>query len=127
MSKSETDINFLLKNKYSKLIEFFLSNPSNEFYVNEILKKVEISPQVLCDSLKELVDIGVLLSMKKANSIYYSLNNKNKLVDILKKVVKPITYKDAGVNIDSANTAVNRIKKYARQTYDSIQPRRRPA
>lgn len=119
MSKSEIDINFLLKNKYSKLIEFFLSNPANEFYVNEVLKKVEISPQVLCDSLKELEDIDVLLSSKKANSIYYRLNNKNKLVDILKKVMKPLTYKDAGVDIDSANIAVSRIKKYAKQTYNS--------
>ena len=112
-------MNFLLKNKYVKLIEFFLSNPQDEFYVNEILNKVEISPQVLCNSLKELDDIGVLLSVKKANSIYYRLNNKNNLVEILKKVIKPITYKDAGVNIDSANTAINRIKKYAKQTYDS--------
>ncbi len=117
MSKSE--ISFLFKNKYSKLIEFFLSNPANEFYVNEVLKKVEISPQVLCDSLKELEDIDVLLSSKKANSIYYRLNNKNKLVDILKKVMKPLTYKDAGVDIDSANIAVSRIKKYAKQTYNS--------
>tara|TARA_B100001971_G_scaffold124137_1_gene114323 strand:+ start:6 stop:1280 length:1275 start_codon:yes stop_codon:yes gene_type:complete len=117
MSKNE--MNFLLKNKYVKLIEFFLSNPLDEFYVNEILNKVEISPQVLCNSLKELDDIGVLLSVKKANSIYYRLNNKNDIAGILKKVVKPVTYKDAGVDIDSANTAVNRIKKYARQTYNS--------
>jgi phosphoribosylformylglycinamidine cyclo-ligase len=117
MSKNE--INFLLKNKYSKLIEFFISNPLNEFYVNEILNKIEISPKVLCDSLKELEDSGVLISSKKANSIYYRLNNKNNVVEILKKVIKPMTYKDAGVDIDSANTAVNKIKKYTKQTYNS--------
>ena len=75
MSKNE--ISFMFKNKYSKLIEFFISNPLKEYYVNEILSKVEISPQVLCDSLKELEDVGVLLSTKKANSIFYKLNNKN--------------------------------------------------
>jgi phosphoribosylformylglycinamidine cyclo-ligase len=117
MSKNE--INFLLKNKYNKLMEFFVSNPLKEFYVNEILNKVKISPQVLCNSLKELSDIGVLLSSKKANSLYYRLNNKNELVGTLKKVMGPITYKDAGVDIDSANIAVARIKKYARQTYNS--------
>jgi len=116
MSKNE--IGFLLKNKYNKLIEFFISNPLEEYYVNEILNKVEISPKVLCDSLKELEDAGVLISSKKANSIYYRLNNKNSAVEILKKVVKPITYKDAGVDIDSANTAVSRIKKYVKQTYN---------
>ena len=119
MSKNEMNINFLFKNKYNKLIEFFISNPSDEFYVNEILNKVEVSPQVLCNSLKELVDLGVLLSLKKANSIYYRLNNKNKIVEILKKVIKPITYKDSGVDIDLANSAVNRIKKYVKQTYNS--------
>lgn len=119
MSKSEIDINFLFKNKYTKLIEFFISNPLNEFYVNEILNKIKVSPQVLCNSLKELEDAGVLLSSKKANSLYYRLNSKNKVVEILKKVIKPLTYKDAGVNIDSANTAVNRIKKYVKQTYNS--------
>jgi phosphoribosylformylglycinamidine cyclo-ligase len=119
MSKNEMNVDFLLKNKYVKLIEFFVSNPLDEFYVNEILNKTEISPQVLCNSLKELEDAGVLLSSRKANSIYYRLNNKNELVGILKKVVKPITYKDAGVDIDSASIAINRIKKYAKQTYDS--------
>ena len=118
MSKNEMNINFLFKNKYNKLIEFFISNPSDEFYVNEILNKVKVSPQVLCNSLKELVDLGVLLSLKKANSIYYRLNNKNKIVEILKKVIKPITYKDSGVDIDLANSAVNRIKKYVKQTYN---------
>ncbi|MCH8317060.1 MAG: hypothetical protein IIA88_00960 [Bacteroidetes bacterium] len=113
------NINFLFKNKYNKLIEFFISNPSDEFYVNEILNKVEISPQVLCDSLKELEKVGVLLSSKKANSIYYRLNNENNVVEILKKIIKPLTYKDAGVDIDLANSAVNRIKKYVKQTYNS--------
>jgi phosphoribosylformylglycinamidine cyclo-ligase len=119
MSKNEMSISFLFKNKYNKLIEFFISNSSDEYYVNEILNKIEISPKVLCDSLKELEDAGVLLSSKKANSIYYKLNNQNNVVGILKKVVKPVTYKDAGVDIDSANTAVNRIKKYVKQTYSS--------
>ena len=119
MSENEMNINFLFKNKYTKLIEFFISNPSNEFYVNEILNRIEISPQVLCSSLKELMDIGVLLSSKKANSIYYRLNGNNKLVETLKKVIKPIMYKDAGVDIELANSAVNRIKKYAKQTYNS--------
>jgi len=119
MSKNEININFLFKNKYNKLIDFFISNPIDEFYVNEILNEIKISPQVLCNSLKELEDVGVLLSSKKANSLYYRLHNKNKVVEILKKVIKPMTYKEAGVDIDLANSAVNRIKKYVKQTYNS--------
>ncbi|MAE42225.1 phosphoribosylformylglycinamidine cyclo-ligase [Candidatus Woesearchaeota archaeon] len=118
MSKNETNINFLFKSIYSKLIEFFLANPDNEFYVNEILKAVKISPKVLCDGLKELEKAGILLSEKRANSIYYRLNKKNEIVGSIKKILKPATYKDAGVDIDAANLAVKNIKKYVRETYN---------
>ena len=70
MSENEMNINFLFKNKYTKLIEFFISNPTEEFYVNEILNKIEISPKVLCDSLKELEYVDILISSRKAISIY---------------------------------------------------------
>ena len=71
MSKNEMNMNFLFKNKYSRIIEFFLDNPDNEYYVNEILNKIKISPKVLCDGLKELESVGILLTKKMANSIYY--------------------------------------------------------
>ncbi len=119
MSENEININFLFKNKYSKIIEFFLKSPESEYYVNEILKNVQISPKVLCDGLKELEEAGILLSSKKANSIYYKLNKKNKIVDNLKKMIKPMTYKDAGVDIDAANLAVSKIKGFVKETYNS--------
>ena len=83
-------MNFLFKNKYVKIIEYFLAHPLDEFYVNELLNVLEISPQVLCESLKELEDVGVLTSIKKANSIYYRINNRNDLISILKKVINKI-------------------------------------
>jgi len=119
MSENETNSNFLFKSTYSKLIEFFLANPKDEFYVNQILKAVKISPKVLCDGLKELDKTGILNSEKRANSIYYRLNAKSELVAPIKKILKPMTYKDAGVNIDAANLAVSKIKKYVRETYNS--------
>ena len=118
MLKNETTINFLFKKSYLKLIEFFLIKPNGEYYVNEIMKAVKISPKVLCDDLKDLKKAGILLSEKRANSIYYRLN-KNKNVDLIKKMIKPITYKDAGVDIDAANLAVKNIKKYVKETYNS--------
>jgi phosphoribosylformylglycinamidine cyclo-ligase len=118
MSKSEINANFLFKNKYSKIVKFFLNNFENEFYVNEILKAIKISPKVLCDSLKDLESAGILIAENKANAIYYRLNKKNKIVGSLKKMIKPITYKDSGVNIDTANLAVKKIRKYAAETYN---------
>ena len=118
MSKNEMNMNFLFKNKYSRIIEFFLDNPDNEYYVNEILNKIKISPKVLCDGLKELESVGILLTKKMANSIYYKLNIKNNLVKSIKNIIKPVTYREAGVNIDAANLAVKKIKKYAEETYN---------
>jgi phosphoribosylformylglycinamidine cyclo-ligase len=116
MSKNE--IGFLLKNKYSKIIEFFVNNPDKEYYVNEILKRIQIAPKILCDGLKELEESSILMTEKRANSIYYKLNKKNELINSIKKFIKPVTYKEAGVDIDSANEAVSRIKKYLKETYN---------
>ena len=118
MIMSKNEISFLFKSTYSKLIEFFLANPDNEYYVNEILKAVKISPKVLCEGLKELEKVSILVSEKRANSIYYKLNKKNELVGSIKKILKPTTYKDAGVDIDAANLAVRNIKKYVKETYN---------
>jgi len=118
MLKNEMNISFLFKNTYSRLIEFFLANTDNEFYVNEILKAVKISPKVLCEGLKELERAKILISEKRANSIYYRLNRKNEIVGSIKKIMKPTTYKDAGVDIDAANLAVKNIEKHVRETYN---------
>ena len=119
MSKNEITMNFLFKNKYSKIIEFFLANIDKEFYVNEILNAVKISPKVLCDGLKELESAKILLTEKKANSVYYKLNKKNEVIGLIKKMIKPVTYKEAGVDIDAANLAVKNIKNYVKETYNS--------
>ncbi len=119
MSNNEMNINFLFKTKYVRLIDFFVSNSSDEFYVNEILDAVEISPQALCQSLKELESLGILLSEKKANALYYHLNKKNEVVKILKKVIQPITYKDAGVNIELGDDASKILYNAAKKTFEN--------
>lgn len=118
MLKNEITMNFLFKNKYSKIIGFFLANTDKEFYVNEILNSVKISPKVLCDGLKELENAGILLTERKANAIYYRLNKKNEFIGLIKRMIKPITYKEAGVDIDAANLAVKKIENYVKETYN---------
>ena len=109
MSKSETSS--LFKTKYTKLLEFFLANPE-PYYVNQLLEKVKLSPQVLCEGLKELETMQILTSEKRANAIYYQVKKDHPLLPGLKKMIKPMTYKEAGVDIDAANEAVKKMKSY---------------
>ena len=115
MSKSETSS--LFKTKYTKLLEFFLANPE-PYYVNQLLEKVKLSPQVLCEGLKELETMQILTSEKRANAIYYQVKKDHPLLPGLKKMIKPMTYKEAGVDIDAANEAVKKMKSYVKETFN---------
>jgi len=117
MSENETMLSSLFKKRYIDVLRLFISRPDAEFYVNEILKMVGTSPKVLCDSLKELQEMGILMSIKRANSLYYTLNTKSDLVAILKKVITPTSYSEAGVDISRAEEAYKSIKKLMRTTY----------
>ena len=113
MSKSET----LLKRKYTEILAVFLVDPQ-PYYVNALLEKTSLSPKILCDALKDLEQMGLLTSEKRANALYYSLKQDHPLIPSLKKLVTPLTYKSAGVDIDKANLAVQQMKKYVKETFN---------
>tara|TARA_Y100000310_G_scaffold339260_1_gene431404 strand:+ start:1267 stop:2517 length:1251 start_codon:yes stop_codon:yes gene_type:complete len=113
MSKSET----LLKRKYTEILAVFIAEPK-PYYVNELLDKTSLSPKILCDALKDLESMGLLTSEKRANALYYSLKKEHPLLPSLKKLVVPLSYKAAGVDIDAANLAVQQMKKYVKETFN---------
>ncbi len=113
MSKSET----LLKRKYTEILAVFIAEPK-PYYVNELLEKTSLSPKILCDALKDLESMGLLTSEKRANALYYTLQAQHPLLPSLKKLVVPLSYKAAGVDIDAANIAVQQMKKYVKETFN---------
>ncbi len=59
-----------------KLLTLFLLNPETELYVREIARKTGKNTNAIRRELNNLEDIGLLLSEKKGNLKYYTINNK---------------------------------------------------
>jgi predicted nucleotidyltransferase len=57
-----------------KLLNLFLLNPETELYVREIARKTGENTNAIRRELQNLEDIGLLLSEKKGNLKYYSVN-----------------------------------------------------
>jgi len=83
---TKTIMNLLLRLKYFKILRLFFNNPSKEFYVNEVKKETQLSPNIVCKELKNLTNKGILKSEKKANSLYYKSNNQDYTVKELKRL-----------------------------------------
>lgn len=69
-----------------RLLEFFMDNPSGEFYRSEIRKKVKIAKASSTKWLKKLVDYKFLVKRAKGKIILYKLNSDYVLVKELKKI-----------------------------------------
>ncbi len=64
-----------------KVLGYFLMNPKKEHYINELAKNLEIDPGNLFRKLKELENEGILVSEKKGNQRYFSLNKEYPLLN----------------------------------------------
>ncbi len=88
MKTSQSEIIFLFKDKYVKILKTFLDNPTQEFYVNELIQKTGVSPRILITELKGLETKKLLISKKRANAIFYSLNRNNPATKRIKEMLK---------------------------------------
>lgn len=88
MKTSQSEIIFLFKDKYVKILKAFLDNPTDEFYVNELIQKTGVSPRILIAELKDLERKKLLVSKKRANAIFYSLNQNNVVTKRIKEMLK---------------------------------------
>ncbi len=70
-----------------KLLNLFLLNPETELYVREIARKTNENTNAIRRELQNLEDIGLLLSEKKGNLKYYSINKKMPLYIELKNII----------------------------------------
>jgi predicted nucleotidyltransferase len=74
------------KRSATKILEFFLDNPSGEFYGSEVRKKLGVAKASSVKWLKKLVDYDFLLGEAKGRTIFYRLNSDNIVIKELKKL-----------------------------------------
>lgn len=67
-----------------KILKFFFSQPEKTAYVNEISKESGCSKSAISNECKKLRHAQILKLEKKANAVFYSLENANPLVKRLK-------------------------------------------
>jgi len=67
-----------------KILSAFFSSPSKSYYVQELAREVGISPGSASYASSALEKEGILKKERKANSIFYSLDNSSPLVRKMK-------------------------------------------
>ena len=82
---SQSELNFLIKDKYFKLLKPFYDSPDSRFYVNQLKDLTKLSPRILLEELKNLEKQGILTSERIANAIFYTLedNEKTRKMEVL--------------------------------------------
>jgi predicted transcriptional regulator len=70
-----------------KLLELFLMNPDDAFYIREIERRVQEDFQAVRRELERLETTGLLVSRREANLKYYQLNHNFALVPELSSII----------------------------------------
>ncbi len=79
----------LLKSSARKsLLEIFLDDSRQKYYLRELAVKINYSPGSLQRELTSLVDDGILLDEKMGNLRFFSLNTKSPLIKELKHYIQ---------------------------------------
>jgi len=76
----------LTKRTAMKILEFFIDNPSKEFYDSEIRENIKIAKASSTKWLRKMVDYGYLSRRTKGRIIFYQLNTDNVLMKELKRI-----------------------------------------
>lgn len=74
------------KRSATRILEFFLDNPSGEFYGSEIREKTGVAKASSIKWLKTLVKLNFLSKRNKGRMILYKLNPENPVVTELKRL-----------------------------------------
>jgi hypothetical protein len=102
-----------------KILEYFLLNPSNETYLNEIAKKLEISSRsvkIYCDIF---VKDDLIKKEKKGNMHLFSTNNENFRVKEMKRAFFINILGELGIDkISDECTSIALYGSYASGTYN---------
>ncbi|MDD2576713.1 MAG: nucleotidyltransferase domain-containing protein [Bacteroidales bacterium] len=71
-----------------KVLSYFLLNPEEEMYLNEIVRKFDVDKRNLAKAIKDWEKEGLFIKTTKGNLSLYKVNNKYFLLDELKGTVQ---------------------------------------
>lgn len=68
-----------------KILSYFLNYPNSSIYINDLARKISVSPSSVLKYCNSYYKEGILFREKKANAIFFSLNNNSVFVKSFKK------------------------------------------
>lgn len=71
-----------------KLLQLLMFNPSSEYYLREIARKIKISPIYTSKELNNLLKAELVKKTTKGNLTIYSINQQNPILEDLKSIFK---------------------------------------
>jgi len=107
-----------------KILQYFFTNPEQEYYLREIARKFQEDPSNLSKEMNRLENEDIFISNYKGKQKYYKLNKSHPLFNELKSIV----FKTIGIK-GSLENIVNEVRgilsafiygSYAKNTEKSI-------
>ena len=77
----------LFDNKILSVLQLFVENENNQYYLREIAKLTKVSPATTYRILNKLVDLNVL-EIQEIKTLKQYILSKNKKTEFLKTVIK---------------------------------------
>jgi len=107
LRKGNDVINSLFSKTKQKILALLFLHPEKQYYLREMVRHTGVSQGTLHRELKSLLNDGILLSERRNNQIFYSVNTSGPIYielrgiifksfgvrDILKKALKPLERK----------------------------------
>lgn len=70
----------------SKILGLFFSHPDEEFFVREMERRIKENINSVRRELNKLMELGILLSYKKGNQMYFRINKDLPIYEELKMI-----------------------------------------
>ncbi len=80
MNKDKKEQKSIFGKGKEKILECFYKNRKKDFYFSEILRETGLTQNTTLKHLKNLQELGVIISTKKIGNTFYKINAKNPLI-----------------------------------------------
>ncbi len=80
MNKNKKEQKSMFGKGKEKILECFYRNRKKELYFSEILRETGLTQNTTLKHLKNLQELGFLISTKKIGNTFYKINAKNQIV-----------------------------------------------